>query len=689
MVGVAADELVVNFEDFLSEYHREDVLELADKYPSERQSIEVDLLDLYQWDPDLHDDLVENPDTVMETAETALGNMDVTRDLEGATIRPVNMPDPHVYNVGDTRAHHLGRLIAIRGQVAKKTKARTVLTEVCYECQRCATKQRIHQPTPDERIEPHECNGCERKGPFRMVDDECEFENEQMIRLQVPPEMTRGRADETIDIRLYGDLVDTVEPGDRAKAIAPLGLEPVRDGSNICNYYAEAEGIEVDETDFEDLDWREYEDRIIEIAQGDPIEDLIDSMAPKIRGHRDEKLAILCALFGGVEKEFADGSNERGDSHVLLVGDPGVGKSRMLSYADDLAPRSIFTDGKGSSSAGLTASAVRDDFGAGGEWSIEGGAVVKAHKGLAAIDELDDMDPEDRSALHTALEKQEVPVSKAGITTTLPAKTTLVAAANPKYGRFDVYEPISQQIDLDPALISRFDLIFVMTDAPDPERDLEIIDHKAKASFAGQRRASGNDVPDEIEDQISPEIDKEVLRAYIAFAKQNVTPQFSDQALERVKKEFLDLRLANDEAEKDPDEEPVPITFRKQEAITRLSEALARMRLSDTVEVSDVRRAMDLVESTLQDVGMDPDTGELDADRMESNTSRSQRDRIYAVRDIIEELCSDAMDHVAGDRIVDEAMAEGYSRREIESTIEKLLKRGDIYEPETGHYNTT
>ena len=230
--------------------------------------------------------------------------------------------------------------------------------------------------------------------------------------------------------------------------------------------------------------------RLIEQFRGDPtvIDKIVLSLAPTIKGMEEEKEAIALQLFGGVEKKHADGIRVRGDIHCLLVGDPGTAKSQLLQYVAKVAPRGIYTSGKGATAAGLTAAAVKDDF-AGGRWVLEAGMLVLADGGMAIIDELDKMSPEDRSAMHEALEQQQVSIAKAGITSTLNARCPVLAAANPKWGRFTNDRTIAEQIDLPPTLLSRFDVIFSIRDIPDQVRDRNL-SHKILAS-ASRGRASG------------------------------------------------------------------------------------------------------------------------------------------------------------------------------------------------------
>jgi DNA replicative helicase MCM subunit Mcm2 (Cdc46/Mcm family) len=340
-----------------------------------------------------------------------------------------------------------------------------------------------------------------------------------------------------------------------------------------------------------------------------------------------------------------------------------------------------------------TAAAVRDDFGDGQQWSLEAGALVLADKGIAAVDELDKMDSSDRSAMHEGLEQQKISVSKAGINATLKARCSLLGAANPKYGRFDQYEPIGEQIDLEPALISRFDLIFTVTDSPDPEHDSRLAKHIIKTNYAGELNTQREELASseftseqvaEVTEEVAPEIDSELLRKYIAHAKRSCFPTMTDEAKEVIEEFYVDLRS------KGADEDaPVPVTARKLEAMVRLSEASARVRLSDTVEREDADRATDIVESCLKDIGVDPETGQFDADVVETGTSKSQRDRIKNIKALIADIEEEYQEGAPVDEVLDRAGEVGMDRGKAEGEIEKLRTKGEVYEPQQGHLRTT
>jgi replicative DNA helicase Mcm len=367
--------------------------------------------------------------------------------------------------------------------------------------------------------------------------------------------------------------------------------------------------------------------------------------------------------------------------------------SQLLSYIQNIAPRSVYTSGKGSSSAGLTAAAVRDDFGDGQQWTLEAGALVLADQGIAAIDELDKMSAEDRSAMHEALEQQRISVSKAGINATLKSRCSLLGAANPKYGRFDQYEPIGEQIDLEPALISRFDLIFTITDQPDEESDRNLAAHIIQTNYAGELHTHRTNNPtsnfteeevDTVTDEVAPTIEPELLRKYIAYAKRNCFPTMTEAAKDTIEDFYVDLRLKGQD-----EDAPVPVTARKLEALVRLAEASARMRLADTVEEEDADRAVEVALYCMKQIGIDPETGEFDADVVETGTSKSQRDRIQNIRGIIDDIEDEYDEGAPIDVVVERAEEVGIDESKAEHEIEKLKQRGEVYEPRTDHLRTT
>ncbi|WP_313693318.1 minichromosome maintenance protein MCM [Halorarum halobium] len=686
------------FLSFYRTYYGDEIAALAQRYPKEQRSLHVEYDDLYTFDPDLAERFLQHPEDMGRVAEEALRTYDLPVDISlgQAHVRVRGLPRERTIDIRNIRVQddHIGSMVAVQGIVRKATDVRPKVTEAAFECQRCGTMTYIPQADSGFQ-EPHECQGCERQGPFRVNHDQSEFIDSQKLRVQESPEGLRGgETPQSIDVNLEDDVCGKVTPGDHVTVAGVLHIEQVTSGqekTNIFDLYMDGVSVVVEDEEFEDMDITdEDKEEIYELSKRENIyEDMVGSIAPSIYGYEQEKLAMILQLFSGVTKHLPDGSRIRGDLHMLLIGDPGTGKSQMLSYIRHIAPRSVYTSGKGSSSAGLTAAAVRDDFGDGQQWTLEAGALVLADKGIAAVDELDKMRSEDRSAMHEGLEQQQISVSKAGINATLKSRCSLLGAANPKYGRFDQYEPIGEQIDLEPALISRFDLIFTVTDQPDPDHDAKLAEHIITTNYAGELNTqrekttnseySSEEVAD-VTEEVAPVIEADLLRKYIAYSKRNCYPTMTDEAKEAIRDFYVDLRA------KGADEDaPVPVTARKLEALVRLSEASARVRLSDTVEPKDAERVIEIVRSCLQDIGVDPETGQFDADVVETGTSKNQRERKKNIKQLIRDMQDEYDVGAPWDEVLETAEEIGIDREKAEREIEKFRESGEVYSPDQDH----
>ena len=352
-------------------------------------------------------------------------------------------------------------------------------------------------------------------------------------------------------------------------------------------------------------------------------------------------------------------------SHIFIAN--GIvchnsGKSAILKRISVIAPKGRYVSGRGISGAGLTAAVVKDEFLKG--WSLEAGALVLASNGICCIDEMDKMVPEDRAAMHEALEQQTVSISKANIQATLISRTTVLAAANPKFGRFDPYGIIAEQINLPPTLINRFDLIFPIKDLPDATKDEKMASHILKL----------HQTPDLYE----PEIPTDFLRKYIAYAKQKITPSITDSALQEIKDFYLKMRASGGAED---GIKAIPISARQLEALVRLSEASAKIRLSDKATKRDAKRAIDLVQYCLMQVGLDKETGKIDIDRITTGISASQRSHIVIIKEIINELEGKVGKTIPIDDIVEEAKNRGIDEDKVEEVLEKLKRVGEVFEP--------
>ena len=687
------------WKEFFEMYYRDELNRLADAVEFGGDlSLYVDFLrdlSIYR-EGRLGEELLSRPDVVLSHANEGLALTENIHDvsLENCRVRFLNLPTSRRVLIRDLRSEHISKFVAIEGIVRKVTEVRPRVVVAAFTCTKCGKLVNVTQDEEATLKQPYECPACKNRR-FVFLPDESVTVDSQRIRIQEYPENLRGgEQPQQIDVMLEDDLTGKVNPGDRVIVNGIVRAKPRKVGSKHLQHmdlHIEGNSIEILQQEYEEFEITE-EDRkkILELAEDDKIFDrVISSIAPSIYGHENIKLAIALQLFGGVPKKLPDGTEIRGDIHVLLVGDPGVAKSQILRYVHRIAPRSVYTTGKGTTTAGLTATATRDEFD--GRWTLEAGALVLADKGIALVDEIDKMRNEDRSALHEAMEQQTVSVAKAGINAVLRARCALLGAANPKYGRFDRYTPIAEQIDLSPTLLSRFDLIFVLTDDPDEMRDRMLAEHILRTHEIGEKFeklrniASVEYTRDELIKEselaeIIPSIDPELLRKYIAYAKRTVFPVLSEEAKERITEFYLSLRSRAKE------NSAVPVTARQLEALIRLAEASARLRLSDVVEREDVDRVIEIIKHSLEQIAVDPETGEIDIDYAFTGTSKSQRDRILILKRIIEELETTHDKGAPEEEIIRVAEEEGISERKTRELLKKMREMGDVYSPRDGYY---
>ncbi len=653
---------IAKFEEFFSTSYKDDVFEILEKYPDER-SLNVDYNALEMFDPDLADLLIDKPEEVIQAAQIAIKNIDPLVKDADIHIRFENLTN--VIPLKTLLSKYIGTFVAADGIVRKTDEIRPRIETGVFECRGCMRLHEVEQTSSNTIIEPSLCSECGGRS-FRLLQEESKYIDTQTARMQEPLEnLSGGTEPKQMLMVLEDDLVDELNPGDKVRITGTLKTFREERSGKFKNYIY-VNHIEPLEQEFEELQLSEEdEEKIIELSKDPHIYDkIIKSTAPSIRGYRDVKEAIALQLFGGSAKQLEDETKLRGDIHILIVGDPGIGKSQILKYVSRLAPRSIYTSGKGTTGAGLTAAAVRDELGG---WSLEAGALVLGDQGNVCVDELDKMRSEDRSALHEALEQQTVSIAKAGIMATLNSRCSVLAAANPKFGRFDKYKILAEQIDLPAPIISRFDLIFVIEDKPSREGDSKLADHILKIHK---------------ENTIDYEIEPELLRKYIAYARKNANPALTEEANNVLREFYVNTRNSNPE-----EQGAVPITARQLEAIIRLAEASAKIKLKDTVDKEDAEKAVRLQMACLKKVGVDPETGEMDIEIMEGRTPKSDRDKIQRVTEEIalleEEYAGNAPLNVLISNMNEKY---GLSEDKVESIVRNLRQKGVIYEPNTGYF---
>ncbi|CAK0784982.1 hypothetical protein CVIRNUC_008187 [Coccomyxa viridis] len=491
----------------------------------------------------------------------------------------------------EVSADHIGRLVILQGTVTQVTDVKPLLTVATYLDRNQATEayQEVSGRTYFPLDAPPEEPGQEKrpKADLKMQTRGSRFVRFQEMKLQERAiEVPQGATPRSLTIHLRGPLTRSCKPGDSVTVAGVFlpqpytGFRAMRAGL-LTTTYLEAMSVSQDKRSYKDAAADDtLHAQIEEIAQmGDVYDRLASSLAPEIFGHEDVKKALLLCMVGGVTRQLPDGMKIRGDIHLCLMGDPGVAKSQLIKHIAHISPRAVYTTGKGSSGVGLTAAVQRDPVT--GEMVLEGGALVLADKGICCIDEFDKMEESDRTAIHEVMEQQTVSIAKAGITTTLNTRTTLLAAANPAYGRYDPRRSPAENIALPAALLSRFDLMWLILDKADQDQDRRLASHVLSVHKEGHAPAATEGPP-----PLSPEL----LRAYVAAAKSH-DPFFPEDLTEYVAAVYAEMRQEEAQAQ-------VPhsyTTARTLLSILRLSQALARLRFSDCVCQADVDEALRLM----------------------------------------------------------------------------------------------
>ena len=634
-------------------------------------------------DPELANELLDKPDDMLRTFQLALEQFDLSTGAEDEQqaidpkkfrFRFFNLPLKERMLIRNLRSSHINQLIFLEGIVRQKSDVRPKMISAKFECPSCSNTLTILQNEEKLKMPPY-CPKCKHKGRFRLLDKEL-IDSQGMWLEEITSNLEGGQQPKRLRIYCQEDLVSPMtdkktNPGTSIRVVGILReiAKQAKDGGKLTTYdlLFDANYIEPLSEDYTDIKISgEDEKKILAISKRpDCVEQLIMSIAPGIYGHEIVKEAILLQFVGGCLKIRSDGVRNRGDIHILLIGDPGSGKSQLLKRASIFAPKGRYISGKGASGAGLTAAVVKDEFMGG--WALEAGALVLANKGICLIDELDKMTTEDRSAMHEALEQQTVSIAKANIQATLVCETTVLAAANPKLGRFDPFDNIAKQINLPPALINRFDLIFPFRDIPNKEQDEKL----ASFVLTMHQKATNQAV----------EIDTDTLRKYIVYARQNCHPALSDAAVQELKTYYVKMRNSNSGEE---GMTTISLSARQLEALVRLTEATAKIRLAATATISDARRAIEMLDYCLSQIGVDPDTGRVDIDRIQTGFTTSQRTKIVGVREIIKDLEGEHGKNIPIEAIFDAAAQRGLEKEKVEDAIEKLKLSGDVFEPKRG-----
>lgn len=617
------------------------------------------------------------------------------------TIRPYNLNAVR-RGMRELNPNDIDKLVSVKGLVLRSSAIIPDMKVAFFKCNACdhtiaveIDRGVISEPTKCPR------QVCGQVNSMSLVHNRSSFADKQVIKLQETPDLVPdGQTPHSVNLCVYDELVDTCRAGDRIEVCGIFRSLPVRVNArqralkNLYKTYLDvvhiskidAKKLGVDASTLQQLatETQEIEQKrqlspedvanVKEIAQRDDLYELLArSLAPSIYEMDDVKKGILLQLFGGANKQFQKGGRYRGDINILLCGDPSTSKSQILQYVHKISPRGIYTSGKGSSAVGLTAYITRDIDTK--QLVLESGALVLSDGGVCCIDEFDKMSDATRSVLHEVMEQQTISIAKAGIITTLNARTSILASANPINSRYDPNLPVTSNIDLPPPLLSRFDLVYLILDRVDESIDRQLARHITDMYL--------EDVPDSV--STNAVLPVEQLSLYIQYAKENINPVITAESKTELVRAYVDMRKMGDDARSS--ERRITATTRQLESMIRLAEAHAKMRLSQHVELVDVKEAVRLIKSAIKDYATDPITGRIDMDMVQTGTTSAQR---RMQEDLTHEVLSllDAATTISFVDLVNrinEKLSVRIENHELNECIRRLQQEGKVVESGDAH----